>query len=190
MVLIIGSLIFYAYADWHMLYFLVASVLCNYLFAYLMQYTKWRKVFLAVPIGINVVVLLFFKYINFIIENLNLLLKTKFALMELLLPLGISFITFQQIAYLVTVYRGECPKSGGLLCGSRVAPISAGYFKRKGRHHNLFWWQDCMRRISTGWRSVIGCDAERYLFILAGGAVVDGSHINYLVPVIPNLFFE
>ena len=115
MVLIIGSLIFYAYADWHMLFFLVASVLCNYLFAYLMQYTKWRKVFLAVPIGINVVVLLFFKYINFIIENLNLLLKTKFALMELLLPLGISFITFQQIAYLVTVYRGECPKSGGLI---------------------------------------------------------------------------
>lgn len=117
MVLIIGSLIFYAYAGWYMLFFLVASVLCNYLFAYLMQYTKWRKVFLAVPIGINVGVLLFFKYINFIIGNLNLLLKMKFALLELLLPLGISFITFQQIAYLVTVYRGECPESGGGVIG-------------------------------------------------------------------------
>lgn len=110
MVLIVGSLIFYAYADWHMLFFLVASVVCNYLFAYLIQHTKWQKAFLAVPIVINVGLLLFFKYTDFVITNLNIFLKTEYALMELLLPLGISFITFQQIAYLVTIYRGEFEK--------------------------------------------------------------------------------
>ena len=108
MVLIISSLIFYAYADWHMLFFLLASILCNYLFAYLMKNTEWRKVFLAVPIVINVGMLLFFKYTDFVIKNLNLFLKTEYAFLELVLPLGISFITFQQIAYLVTIYRGDC----------------------------------------------------------------------------------
>lgn len=107
MVLVIGSLIFYAYADWHMLFFLLASVFCNYLFIYLMGHSKWRKTFLAVPVIVNVGLLLFFKYTNFVIINLNLLLKTEYVLLELLVPLGISFITFQQIAYLVTVYRGE-----------------------------------------------------------------------------------
>lgn len=106
-VLVAGSLIFYAYADWHMLFFLLASVFCNYLFIYLMGHSKWRKTFLAVPVIVNVGLLLFFKYTNFVIINLNLLLKTEYVLLELLVPLGISFITFQQIAYLVTVYRGE-----------------------------------------------------------------------------------
>ncbi len=107
MVLLAGSLIFYAYADWHMLFFLLASVICNYLFIYLMGHAKWRKTLLAVPVMVNVGLLLFFKYTNFVIESINLLWKTEYGLMKLLVPLGISFITFQQIAYLVTVYRGE-----------------------------------------------------------------------------------
>ena len=110
-ILVIGSLIFYAYADWHMLFFLLASVFCNYLFTYLMGYSKHRKAFLAVPVMVNVGLLLFFKYTNFVIANLNLLWKTEYGIIKLLVPLGISFITFQQIAYLVAVYRGELEKT-------------------------------------------------------------------------------
>lgn len=108
--LIIGSLIFYAYADWHMLLFLLASVSCNYFFIYLMGRAKGQKAFLAVPVIVNVGLLLFFKYTGFAVMNLNLLLKTKYVFPKLLVPLGISFITFQQIAYLVTAYRGELEK--------------------------------------------------------------------------------
>lgn len=93
MVLIIGSLIFYAYADWRMLFFLVISVICNYLFTYLMKYVRWRKASLAVPLVLNVGLLLLFKYTGFVITNLNLLLKTEYAIPKLLVPLGISFIT-------------------------------------------------------------------------------------------------
>lgn len=110
MALIIGSLIFYVYADWHMLLFLLASVFCNYFFIYLMRHVKGQKAFLAVPVIVNVGLLLFFKYTGFMIMNLNLLLKTKYVFPKLLVPLGISFITFQQIAYLVTAYRGELEK--------------------------------------------------------------------------------
>lgn len=107
MVLVIGSLIFYAYADWRMLFFLLASMVCNYFFTYLLRHVRWRKAFLAVPLVVNVGLLLFFKYTGFLITNLNLVLKTEYTIPKLLVPLGISFITFQQIAYLVTVYRGE-----------------------------------------------------------------------------------
>lgn len=113
MILVIGSMIFYAYADWHMLFFLLGSVMCNYIFAYLIWHTEWRKAFLAIPIVMNVGLLLLFKYADFVITNLNLLLKTKYEPPKLLLPLGISFITFQQIAYLTTIYRERCLKSDG-----------------------------------------------------------------------------
>lgn len=105
--LAIGSLIFYAYADWRMLFFLLASMVCNYFFTYLLRHVRWQKVFLAVPLVVNVGLLLFFKYTGFLITNFNLVLKTEYTIPKLLVPLGISFITFQQIAYLVTVYRGE-----------------------------------------------------------------------------------
>ncbi len=132
-VLILGSLIFYAYADWHMLFFLLASVSLNYLSAYLMRHEKWKKVFLAVPVVINVGLLLFFKYTNFMIENFNAIFKTNFALLKLLIPMGISFITFQQIAYLVTVYRGDSLKSewgGGNKENRKAGPdrLSGIYF--------------------------------------------------------------
>lgn len=106
-VLIIGSLFFYAYEDWHMLFFLGTSLMCNWVFVYLIQHVKRRRILLAVPIAINVGLLLYFKYANFFIENFNGLLRTEYSLKELFLPLGISFITFQQIAYLLSVYREE-----------------------------------------------------------------------------------
>lgn len=67
--------------------------------------------FLAVPVCINAALLLYFKYLNFAITNYNALFHTDHALKTLLLPVGISFFTFQQIAYLVSVYRKELLKA-------------------------------------------------------------------------------
>lgn len=106
-VLILGSLIFYAYSDKKMLFFLCASIAINYIFTLLIQKMKWKKIFLSIPIIINAGLLLYFKYLNFVIENINSLLKTNYILKDLILPIGISFFTFQQIAYLVSVYRKE-----------------------------------------------------------------------------------
>ena len=114
--LIAASLVFYAYGGVNYLWFIIFSAVVNYLVVYAMA--KIRKVsaknadkktrlVCAIGIIINIGVLFYFKYFNFLIENINLFIKNDISLLELALPLGISFLTFQQIAYLVDSYRGE-----------------------------------------------------------------------------------
>ncbi len=112
-VLVLGSLLFYGYADKTMLLFLLASIIINYFFAILMNHLKQKpiKLLLAIPIIINVCLLLYFKYTNFILENINNLFHTEYTLLTIVLPVGISFFTFQQIAYLVSVSRKELPNT-------------------------------------------------------------------------------
>lgn len=107
-VIIISSILFYAYMDWKVLIVLGISMALNYLFSVaIKRINKWSKTFMIIPIVINVLLLLYFKYTNFMISNINLLFGKEFALKEIALPLGISFFTFQQIAYLVAVYKNE-----------------------------------------------------------------------------------
>ncbi len=61
-------------------------------------------------VGFNLVLLAYYKYFDFIIENLNFLFSSNFTLMHIILPLGISFFTFQQIAYLVDAWKGNIKK--------------------------------------------------------------------------------
>ena len=68
---------------------------------------KWKKPLLAAAVVLNVAVLLLFKYRNFAIDAVNGILGTGIKPKEILLPLAISFFTFQQIMYVVSVYRGE-----------------------------------------------------------------------------------
>lgn len=107
LVIILGSLFFYAYTDIATLKIMGISILINYLFVKLIDKTKWKKTFMAVPVIINVLLLLYFKYTNFVILNINAWFSRQFELKELILPLGISFFTFQQIAYVVAVFRNE-----------------------------------------------------------------------------------
>ncbi len=130
MVLFIASIIFYAYSDWYTLIILGISCAVNYLFSILitktdrfgeatgceipphlkgLRYRMWGGVFLLVVV--NVGLLLYFKYSNFAITNINTYFTTEIALKELILPIGISFFTFQQIAYIVAIYRKEIDKN-------------------------------------------------------------------------------
>ena len=68
---------------------------------------QYKKQFLLFGIGGNLLLLGYFKYSDFFIANINTLLESKMELLDLALPLAISFFTFQQIAYLVDAYRGE-----------------------------------------------------------------------------------
>ncbi len=72
--------------------------------------SKYGKTILGIGIFFNIVGLLYFKYCNFFIENMNMILVSDLALHNIILPLGISFITFQQIAFLVDSYRKEVPE--------------------------------------------------------------------------------
>lgn len=106
-VLIAASMCFYAYAGQIACLYLAATIALNYLFTVRIKRHRWKKIFLVIPLCINIGGLLYFKYTNFAIENSNAILGTNFARKDMVLPLGISFITFQQIAYLVSVFRKE-----------------------------------------------------------------------------------
>ena len=104
--LIIASLCFYSYWDISNLPILLLSIFCNYCFGYLIGKYKSKK-YLFIGVGFNLMLLIFFKYTGFIIENLNIALNSNYKLLDIVLPLGISFFTFTQTAYLVDVYRRE-----------------------------------------------------------------------------------
>ena len=104
------NLWFYAYLDPRFLAVLLGSVVFNYLWAILLRRggRPWvRRAALAFALVLNCGTLLFFKYTNFFIDTFNQLTGGHAPLLHLLLPLGISFFTFQQIALLVDAYRGE-----------------------------------------------------------------------------------
>lgn len=108
LVVIAGSLVFYAYMNLTVLVVMAISLAVNLIFAKIINKTKSSiKIYVALPVIVNVLLLLFFKYTNFAISNINVLLGRQIDLLNLVLPVGISFFTFQQIAYVVAVYRKE-----------------------------------------------------------------------------------
>ncbi len=112
-VLVLGSLYFYAYGSGTFFYFYVGSVLFNYLTGYVLstihekQNNVLRKTVLTIGILANVVLLGYYKYADFFIANFNFLTRSDIPFLRIILPIGISFFTFQLIAYLVDSYRGE-----------------------------------------------------------------------------------
>ena len=107
--LTVMSLWFYGYFNVSYLLIMVGSIAVNYFFHYsLSRHPKKQLMILAV--ACNLGVLFYFKYFDFFLDTMNHVFSTSFLLRGILLPLGISFFTFQQIAYSVDVYRGEIEK--------------------------------------------------------------------------------
>ena len=110
--LIFASLLFYSW--WNIVYLplILLSMLFNYMIGSTLNKTHKntkisKKFVLLFGIACNVLLLGYFKYTDFMIENINTLFSTSLSLSHLALPLAISFFTFQQIAYLIDSYRGE-----------------------------------------------------------------------------------
>ena len=100
------SMFFYAYAGLPGFQWLVISIIFNYLVVLLMKRIH-NKVILWIGIIFNIVLLFYFKYTNFTILTINDLLHKSIPLTKMVLPIGISFFTFQQITYIVDSYRGK-----------------------------------------------------------------------------------
>lgn len=109
-VLLIASLIFYFVGEPIYSILMIASSLSGYIHGLLInkyQGTKWAKIILVSSIIFGIGTLGFFKYADFFVENINLLLKTDLGLLKLALPIGISFYTFQILSYTIDLYRGK-----------------------------------------------------------------------------------
>lgn len=107
-VLLVFSLLFYFYGEPKYILLMLFSILSTYIFGILMdKYKKHKKVFLILSICSTLGLLIYFKYINFIIQNINLWLSNKIDFIYVALPIGISFYTFQLMSYIIDVYRGQ-----------------------------------------------------------------------------------
>jgi alginate O-acetyltransferase complex protein AlgI len=108
--LVLASLYFYSYWNIKYLPLILASIIVNFFLSWLINKNlekKSKKLYLVVGIIFNVILLGYYKYYDFFITNVNYLFSTNIPLLQLALPLAISFFTFQQIAYLVDTFRGE-----------------------------------------------------------------------------------
>ncbi|ASS73652.1 transcriptional regulator [Tumebacillus algifaecis] len=110
LVLFLSSLVFYAWGEPVYIVLLLLSTLMDYSFGQLLGSPKWnqiqRKWIVVCSVVMNLGVLSYFKYADFLIQNVNQLLGTDIPLTDLPLPIGISFYTFQSISYIIDVYRG------------------------------------------------------------------------------------
>ncbi|MBQ2695999.1 MAG: MBOAT family protein [Clostridia bacterium] len=110
-VLVIASLLFYAWGEPFYVLALLFSSLVNYLAAFIIEKhagTCKARLALCVAVAICLGLLGTFKYTGFFVENINFLLGTKIPFHGFALPLGISFYTFQTLSYTIDVYRKNC----------------------------------------------------------------------------------
>jgi len=157
--LVISSLFFYSWWNISYLPLLLFSMLFNYKIGNLLVQKKTilkvrEKHLLVLGITLNLMLLGYYKYSDFFISNSNLLFNTNAPLLNLALPLAISFFTFQQIAYLVDSYRGETKAynflnyavfvsffpqliAGPIVHHKEMMPQFENYAKSKINYHNI-----------------------------------------------------
>lgn len=111
LLLLAGSLIFYAWGEPVYIILMILSILLNYFCGMDIENKSENeakaKRSLVFAITVNIVLLVFFKYFGFLVESTNTLFGISIPYRELALPIGISFYTFQEISYIIDVYRGK-----------------------------------------------------------------------------------
>ena len=111
--LLIASLIFYGWGEPKYIIVMLVSIIANYVLALLIdKYNtagkrSMAKAMLVVDVAVNLGLLGFFKYTDFLIDTVNGITGADFDLLEIALPIGISFYTFQAMSYVIDVYRGK-----------------------------------------------------------------------------------
>ncbi len=105
-ILLIASMIFYAWGEPRYFAIMLLTIIINYFGALLID-KKRNKFNLILVLLLNLSFLIYFKYFNFLIENINLLFKANIDFIKVIMPIGISFYTFQAMSYILDVYRNE-----------------------------------------------------------------------------------
>jgi alginate O-acetyltransferase complex protein AlgI len=157
--LILGaSYFFYSWWDWRFLSLLILTTVVDYVAAIKIDENKdplVRKRWIVLSMSANLVVLGFFKYFNFFIESMAALLTSlginySLPVLSIILPIGISFYTFQSMSYTIDVYRHKAPAERNLIvfatCVAIFPHLVAGPIIRASRlipqvrmHHDWSW---------------------------------------------------
>ena len=111
-VLIASSIFFYAWGEPFFVLLMLASIMLNWLFGlgvakFKDNNTPKAKLFVALSVVMNLGMMFVFKYLTFTLENINALFSSNLDTLDIALPIGISFFTFQAMSYVIDVYRGN-----------------------------------------------------------------------------------
>ena len=109
-ILLIASLIFYAWGEPKFVFVMLASIVCNWTLAILIDKSnenKRKQVYLSVAVFFNIGLLFVFKYLNFFVAQINKIESINIIIRDIALPIGISFFTFQALSYVIDVYWGR-----------------------------------------------------------------------------------
>jgi len=119
--LFLASLFFYAWGEPKFVLVMILSIFLNWLLGIAVGNRKaaadttGAKIFLAIAVVLNLVIIFIFKYLMFALNNINALFHTSITVPEIALPIGISFFTFQAISYVVDVYRGTAGQQKSII---------------------------------------------------------------------------
>lgn len=123
-VLLVFSLFFYAWGGVKYALLMVLAITLGYVFGLLIEKYRGKtiaKVFTGVAVACIISFMLYFKYTDFFIENFNAITGLSIPLLKIVLPIGISFYTFQIISYVIDVYRGEKAQKNPINLAAYVA---------------------------------------------------------------------
>ena len=110
--LLIASLVFYGYGEHKFVFIMILSIIINYFLGFIVEYAKkysliYRRISLLLVVLVNVALLFYYKYYDFFIENVNSVFGLELPLKHIVLPIGISFFTFQIMSYLFDLYLNK-----------------------------------------------------------------------------------
>lgn len=103
--LLLFSLLFYAWGEGALVILVILSALLNYVIGMAIALTRFKKTAMILGVLLNLGLLGYYKYFDFIVENLNLIGFTQLEQHHIILPIGISFFTFHGMSYIIDVYR-------------------------------------------------------------------------------------
>ena len=109
LLLLFASLFFYAWGEPKFVLIMIGSIVLNYGFGRMVHRCsdqKLARVVLIISVFFNLGILFIFKYLNFTVNNLNIIFHNSIPQTSITLPIGISFFTFQAMSYVIDVYRG------------------------------------------------------------------------------------
>jgi len=110
MLLLLASILFYAWGEPRYVAIMLMTIIVNYIGAIgVDKYKQYKRPILIATILADLGFLFYFKYFNFVMENVGNLFNADIPFLEVIMPIGISFYTFQAMSYLIDVYRGDTP---------------------------------------------------------------------------------
>ena len=206
-VLLLFSLVFYAWGEPKYIFLMIISILVGYAFGLLIEKnrgTKKAKQYCFLAVAFCLLNLGFFKYADFFIDNIRMITGLPISFLHIALPIGISFYTFQIISYIVDVYRGEKAMANVIDLGAYIAmfpQLIAGPIVRyqtireqlQERHHSFTLFGEGCSRFLVGLAKKILLANQFGIFVEAFKQSQDVSVLYvwmYIVAIALQIYFD